>query len=102
MSCRLQHTALALSSRLLHSPFFHYVALSDIFVAMGTRVKRTAELLEGVRAATRFKAAMKTILSVPRSEILKREEEYKRQTALNPRKRGPKPKPKPVVHDPAV
>jgi hypothetical protein len=69
---------------------------------MSTKPKRNPEMIEGARAATRFKAAMKKILAVPRSEILRREEEYKRQAALNPRKRGPRPKPKPDAHGPAV
>jgi hypothetical protein len=34
----------------------------------------------------------KKVLSVPKSEILRREAEYKRQSNANPRKRGPKPK----------
>jgi hypothetical protein len=54
-------------------------------------MKRHPEMNEGPEAFTRFKDAMRTILSVPRSELLRREEEYK-QAALNPNKRGPKPK----------
>jgi hypothetical protein len=42
--------------------------------------------------AQRFDAAVRKILAVPRSVILKREEEYKRQSALNPNRRGPKPR----------
>jgi hypothetical protein len=40
------------------------------------------------------------VLALPRAEFLRREEEYKRQSALNPRKRGPKPKRK--SDDPAL
>ena len=40
-----------------------------------------------------FTAAVTRIMSVPKAEILRREAEYKRQADLNPRKRGPKPKP---------
>jgi hypothetical protein len=36
----------------------------------------------------------KKVLSVPKSEILRREAEYKKQSAANPRKRGTKPKAK--------
>jgi hypothetical protein len=50
------------------------------------------ECIEGRPAFKRFDAAMKTILSVPHSEMLRREQEYKQKAALNPRKRGPKPK----------
>jgi hypothetical protein len=40
----------------------------------------------------RFTAVMDTLLSVPRAELKRREEEYKKQSDANPRKRGPKPK----------
>ena len=50
----------------------------------------------------RFTAAMKHILSVPKEEILRREAEYKAKAALNPHKRGPKPKRPSVSHDPAA
>jgi hypothetical protein len=55
-------------------------------------MKRTPEYIEGPEAVARLTAAMKTILSVPRSEILRREAEYQKQSKANPRRRGPKPK----------
>jgi len=39
-----------------------------------------------------FTATVDKLLSVPKSEILRREAEYRKQADLNPRKRGPKPK----------
>lgn len=40
----------------------------------------------------RFDAALRKILSVPHSVIVEREAEYQRKSALNPKRRGPKPK----------
>jgi hypothetical protein len=39
-----------------------------------------------------FTQTVERILSVPKSEILRREAEYQRQVAKNPNRRGPKPK----------
>jgi hypothetical protein len=39
-----------------------------------------------------FSKAVERIMSVPKAEILRREEEYRKRAALNPNKRGPKPK----------
>jgi hypothetical protein len=39
-----------------------------------------------------FKGLLNRLMAVPHSEIAKREAEYKKQSALNPNKRGPKPK----------
>ena len=47
---------------------------------------------EGTGQFERFDSAVRKILSVPHSEIVRRDEEYKRQSALNPKRRGPKPK----------
>jgi hypothetical protein len=44
--------------------------------------------------AARFDALVRKVLSVPHAEIMRREEEYKRQSAANPNRRGPKPKAK--------
>jgi hypothetical protein len=40
----------------------------------------------------RFTALVDQVIAVPRSEVLKREEEYQRQSAANPKRRGPKRK----------
>jgi hypothetical protein len=53
------------------------------------------EFDEGPKAATQFKDTMRKILSVSRAEIQKREAEYQKRVARNPRKRGPKKKVKP-------
>lgn len=39
-----------------------------------------------------FNNFMDRLLAVPHSEIKKRMEQYRKQAAKNPRKRGPKPK----------
>ena len=51
------------------------------------------ELIEGPEAFRQFDALVGALVAVPRSEILRREAEYKKKAALNPNKRGPKPKP---------
>jgi hypothetical protein len=48
--------------------------------------------MEDAEAAARFDALVRKVLSVPHEEIVRREAEYKRQSALNPHRRGPKPK----------
>ena len=55
-------------------------------------MKAKKEYYEGPEALRRFNAAMGKILSVSKEEIVRRESEYKKQSALNPNKRGPKPK----------
>ena len=42
-----------------------------------------------------FTRMVDNLLSVPKSEIIKRERAYKERANANPRKRGPKPKNKP-------
>lgn len=57
---------------------------------------KPATFHEGPEAWQRFNATMQHILSVPREELQRREAEYQKQAALNPRKRGPKTKQKPA------
>jgi hypothetical protein len=52
----------------------------------------TVEMIEGSEAFTRFENAMRAVVAVPRSEIQKRIEEHRKESALNPNRRGPKPK----------
>jgi hypothetical protein len=54
----------------------------------------TPEPIEGPEAFQRFDALVRKVLSVPHEEIMRREAEYKRQSAMNPNRRGPKPKAK--------
>jgi len=54
---------------------------------------------DGVKdVATRFDALVREVLSVPREEIARREADYKSQSALNSKKRRPRPKIKPSGH----
>jgi hypothetical protein len=61
----------------------------------------TPDYIEGPEAAQRFHAAMKAVIAVPHEEIQRRIADQKKLAALNPRKRGPKPKRKSVSHGPA-
>lgn len=48
----------------------------------------------GYEAFTRL---VDRVLAVPHAEILRREAEYKKQSAMNPKRRGPKRKVKPAA-----
>lgn len=50
------------------------------------------EYIEGPEAFQRFDSLMTALVAVPRSVIEKREEEYRKTVAANPKRRGPKPK----------
>jgi hypothetical protein len=65
-------------------------------------MKPNTEMIEGPEAFTRFEKAMKRVLSVPHSEIQRRIEEHRKEAALNPNRRGPKPKEKRASRAPAV
>jgi hypothetical protein len=58
-------------------------------------MKAKPEYMEGPEAVSRFDTLVRKVLSVPHAEIMRREAEYKRQSAMNPHRRGPKPKPAP-------
>jgi hypothetical protein len=58
-------------------------------------MKAKPEYIEGPEASKRFNILVRKVLSVPHEEIMRREAEYKRQSAMNPNRRGPKPKAKP-------
>jgi hypothetical protein len=54
----------------------------------------TPEMIEGPEAWNRFQKVMKHVISVPREEIKRRIAKENEKAALNPNKRGPKPKAK--------
>ena len=58
-------------------------------------MKPAVEMIEGPEAYQRFDSTLRTLLTVPHSELMRREKAYKKQAAKNPNKRGPKPKAKP-------
>ena len=49
-------------------------------------------MIEGPEAWKRFQKVMKHVISVPNAEIKKRIVAENQKSALNPNKRGPKPK----------
>jgi len=65
---------------------------------MGARMKPHTEQIEGPEASALFDALVRKVLSVPHSEIMRREAEYqKTRPGLNGLKRGRKPKIKPAA-----
>ena len=49
-------------------------------------------MVEGPEAWSRFKSGVKSALSVPHDELMRREKAYKKKAAKNPNRPGPKPK----------
>jgi hypothetical protein len=64
----------------------------DEIIRQNKAMKPKLEPTEGPEAFALFDALVRKVLSVPHEEIMRREEQYKKQAAANPRKRGPKPK----------
>jgi hypothetical protein len=61
------------------------------------------ECIEGQEAFQRFDAAMRQILSIPHSTLVRRERAYRKRVDANPNRRGPKRKITPFASpDPAV
>lgn len=60
-----------------------------------SKANTSSEYIEGPEAFKRFDEGVREILSVPHSTLAKRERAYKKKSAANPNKRGPKPKVKP-------
>lgn len=50
------------------------------------------ECVEGTEAFHRFDEGIRQILSVPHSTLARKERAYKKRSAANPNRRGPKPK----------
>jgi hypothetical protein len=57
-----------------------------------TEESRPPNCFEGPDATKRFDEGLRNILSVPRSTLVRREQEYKKKSLANPNRRGPKPK----------
>jgi hypothetical protein len=57
-------------------------------------MKVSHDMIEGTEAFTRFENAMRAVVAVPHSEIKQRIESHRKESALNPNRRGPKPKKK--------
>ncbi|MDP9113554.1 MAG: hypothetical protein M3O20_07725 [Acidobacteriota bacterium] len=57
-------------------------------------MNKQSEMIEGPEAFTRFENAMRAVVAVPHSDIKQRIAEQRKQSALNPNRRGPKRKAK--------
>ena len=49
------------------------------------------ECHEGPEASAQFDKAVRDLLSVPRSTLVRREKAYRKKVTANPNRRGPKP-----------
>jgi hypothetical protein len=55
-------------------------------------MKRESEYIKGPEAWTRFHTAMQKVVTLPHAELQRRIEAERATSALNPNRRGPKPK----------
>ena len=58
---------------------------------MSDKEVKLPECIEGPEAFRRFDNGVRQILSVPHSTLVRRERAYRKKSAQNPRRRGPKP-----------
>jgi hypothetical protein len=66
------------------------------------RMKHSPEYIEGPEAWMRFQTAMRRVVAVPHTEIQRRIEAERKESALKPVRPGPKPKRKRGGHGAAV
>jgi hypothetical protein len=59
---------------------------------MSMKPASNSDMIEGPEAFKRLDALMSRVIKVPRSVVQERREEHKKQSASNPKRRGPKPK----------
>lgn len=55
-------------------------------------MKANPDQADGPKTMARLDTIVRAVLSVSHDEMMRREAEYKRQSLLNPKRRGPKPK----------
>ena len=65
------------------------------FCAIIKQMKHAVEMIEGPEAYACFLNVMRDILAVPHAVVKERVEAARKESAANPKRRGPKPKVKP-------
>jgi hypothetical protein len=65
---------------------------TDLWECHYEGMKSKPQYVEGLEAFARFQGAMQKALSVPHAELQRRIDAERQKSALNPHRRGPKPK----------